>query len=61
MSRVIFRRCCGMDIHKDKGRFKEFHRTLLKTHYAAYQILTRQVEELEARRSRAGCSRMRIG
>lgn len=31
-----------------KGCFNEFHRTLLKTHYALYQFLTRQVEELEA-------------
>lgn len=31
-----------------KGCFNEFHRTLLKTHYALYQFPTRQVEELEA-------------
>ena len=31
-----------------KGCFNEFHRTMLKTHYALYQFLTRQVEELEA-------------
>jgi transposase len=31
-----------------KGCFHEFHRTMLKTHYALYQFLTRQVEELEA-------------
>jgi hypothetical protein len=31
-----------------KGCFNEFHRTMLKTHYALYQFLSRQVEELEA-------------
>lgn len=31
-----------------KGCFNEFHRMMLKTHYALYQFLTRQVEELEA-------------
>jgi transposase len=31
-----------------KGCFNEFHRTMLKTHYALYQFLTGQVEELEA-------------
>lgn len=31
-----------------KGCFNEFHRTMLKTYYALYQFLTRQVEELEA-------------